>query len=62
MLLLKQNTTRKRQINNKTLPKPEKMFEIRDDKKYKVKTIINSTVYNKSANSNQIPGFYYLIL
>ena len=52
MSLLKQNTTKKEQVDNKALPKPEKKFKIGDDKEYKVETIINSTVYSQQANSN----------
>ena len=59
MSLLKQDITRKKQVNN-ALPKPKK-FEIRDNKKYEIKAIINNTVYGKEAN-NQMPGFYSFIL
>ncbi len=51
-------------MDNKALPEPEKEleFEARVDKEYEVKTIIDSVVYGQQANSNQIPGFYYLVL
>ncbi len=49
MLLLEQDITRKRWVNN-VLPKPEK-FEFRDDKEYEVKAIIDSVVYGKEANN-----------
>ena len=49
-------------MDNKALPEPEKEFEAGDDKEYEVKTIINSVVYGQKANSNQIPGLYYLVL
>ena len=44
VLLLKQDTTKKKQVNNKALPEPEKKLEAGDDKKYEMKTIINSMV------------------
>ncbi len=48
MSLLEQNTTRKGRVDNKALPKPEKNleFEARDNKKYEVEAIIDSTVYS----------------
>ena len=60
--LLEQDTIKKKQVDNKALPESEKEFEARDDKKYEVKTINDSTVYGQQANSNQMPGLYYLIL
>ncbi len=48
-------------MNNIALLEPEKEFEARDNKKYKVKAIINSAVYGKEAN-NQILGLYYFVL
>ena len=64
MLLLKQDTTKRRWIDNKALLKPEKYleFDVRGDKEYEVKAIIDSTVYGQQINNNQIPGFYYFIL
>ncbi len=47
---------------DKALPKPEKGFEAGDEKEYEVETIINNAVYGQQANSNQMPGFYYLVL
>ena len=44
------------------LPKPEKEFEAKDEKEYKVETIIGSAVYGQQANNNQMPGFYYFVL
>ncbi len=51
-------------MDNKALPEPEKEleFEVEGDKKYEVEAIIDSTVYGQQANSNQIPGLYYLVL
>ena len=60
--LLEQNTTKKGQVDNKALPEPEKKFEMGDDKKYEVEIIIDSMMYSQQANSNQMPGLYYLIL
>ena len=62
MSLLEWNTTRKERVDNKALPEPENKFKAGDDKKYEVETIINSIVYGQQANSNQMPGFYYLVL
>ncbi len=64
MSLLEQDITRKGQVD-KALPEPEKEleFEARDNKEYEVKTIIDSIVYGQQENgSDQIPGFYYLVL
>ncbi len=36
MSLLKQDTTRKEQVNQSNLPEPEREFEAGDNKKYKV--------------------------
>lgn len=36
-------------------------FEARNNKKYKVKSIINSLIYNKTVE-NQFQGLYYLVL
>ena len=46
MLLLKQDIIRKKQVNE-TLSEPEKKFEARNNKEYKVKAIINSAMYSK---------------
>ena len=35
----------------KTLSEPKKKFEVKDNKKYKVKTIIDNTVYGKTTNN-----------
>ena len=57
---MKQDITKKKRVN-KTILEPEKEFDTRDDKKYKVKAIINNMMYSKKAN-NQISIFYYLVL
>ena len=40
-------------MNEKTLPEPKKKldFEAKDNKKYEVKTIINSIIYSKQVNN-----------
>ena len=62
MSLLKQDITKKKQVNKKTLLESKKKFEVREDKKYKVKAIINSVMYGKKMANNQIPDLYYLVL
>ena len=37
-------------------------FEARGNKKYEVKAIIDSTVYDQQANSNKMLNFYYFAL
>ena len=51
-------------MENKALLEPEKdlEFEARGNKKYEVKAIIDNAMYSQQANSNQIPGLYYLVL
>ncbi len=64
MSLLEQDTIRNRQVDNKALPEPEKdlEFEAKGNKEYELEAIIDSVVYNQPANSNQMPGLYYLVL
>ncbi len=61
---MEQDTTKKGRVDNKTLPEPKKEleFEAGGDKKYEVIAIINNMVYGQQANSNQMPGLYYLVL
>lgn len=62
MLLLKQNTIIKEQINqNNAMSELKREFKTKNNKKYKVKAIMNSVVYGKKIN-NQIQGLYYLVL
>ncbi len=61
VLLLEQNITRKRQVDNQALSEPKSKFEAGDNKEYKVEALINRAVYGKKAN-NQMPGLYYLVL
>ena len=51
-------------MDNKALPEREKEleFEAVDNKKYEIKVIIDSMMFNQQANNNQMPGFYYLVL
>ena len=53
--LLEQNTTKKTQVDqiNQVLPKLEKNieFQVGDNKKYKIKAIINIVVYGQQANN-----------
>ena len=46
MSLLKQDTTRKKQVDNKALPELENESEAGNDKEYEVKAIIDSAVYD----------------
>ncbi len=52
MSLLEQDTMKKWQVDN-TLPELKKdlEFEAEDSKKYEVKAIINSIVYDQKANN-----------
>ena len=59
MSLVKQNTTKKGQINE-LFPEPEPGFDASNNKKYKVEAIKESTVYTKEAERH-LPGLYYLI-
>ncbi len=54
--------TRKGRVD-KALPEPEKNveFDARGNKKYEIEAIIDSAVYGQQANSNQMPGLYYLV-
>ncbi len=60
--LLEQHTTRKRRVD-KALPEPEKEmeFEVGGNKEYMVEAIIDSVMYGQQANSNPMPGLYYLV-
>ncbi len=64
MSLLEQDITKKGQVDNKALPEPENnlAFTVKGSKKYEVKAIIDSVVYDQQVNSNEIPGLYYFIL
>lgn len=59
--LLQWDNPKKRRVNKLNNDLPERKFEARDNKEYKVKAIINSAVYNQEING-QISGLYYLIL
>ena len=47
MSLLDQNTTNKGRVDNQALPKPEKEFDIKDDKEYEIETIIDNAIYDQ---------------
>lgn len=49
MSLLKQDVIKNKQINK--LPEPEREFETRNNKKYKVKIIIDNIIYSKEINN-----------
>ena len=36
-------------------------LEVKGNKEYKVKAIIDSTLYGQYVNNNQLPGLYYLV-
>ena len=59
MSMLEQDTTRKGRMNE-LFPKPEPEFDVDDNKKYKVETIKDSTVYVKEAEGH-LSGLYYLV-
>ena len=58
MLLLKQDTIRKKQVN-KNITKLD--ADNNDNKKYKVKAIYNSIVYIKKLKSSHLLDLYYLL-
>ena len=51
MSLLEQNTTKKERMN-KLFSEPEPEFNADNNKKYKVKVIINNAVYTKKAEGH----------
>ena len=57
VLLLEQDTTKKRRVNDMQLE-----FEAGDNKEYKVDGIWDSAVYAKESTIGQLPGLYYLVL
>ena len=57
MSLLKQNTTRKKQVDKKVT---EIDFEAGNSKEYEVEAIWDSTVYANKAKCH-LPGLYYLV-
>ena len=59
MSLLEQDITRKGRIN-KLFLEPEPEFDAGDNKKYKVKAIINNVVYAKKTERH-LPDLYYLV-
>lgn len=61
MSLLKQDITKKRRVNKKTLSKLENEFEAGNNKEYEFKVIINRVMYDKKVRNNKMLGLYYLI-
>lgn len=60
VLLLEQNTIRKKQVNKLSELKLESELNARKDKKYKFKSMKDYAVYTEVAES-QLPELYYLI-
>ena len=62
--LLEQDIIKKKQVDKALLESKKNLeFEAEGNKEYKIKAIINSTVYGQKTNNNdQILGPYYLIL
>ena len=58
VLLLEEDTTRKRQVDE-TMSQLE--FQDDGDEKYEVEAIYDSTVYAKESESGHLPGLYYLL-
>ena len=58
MSLLKQNITRKEQVDEKVT---EFKFEASNSKEYKVEAIWDSVVYVNKANGH-LPGLYHLVV
>ena len=59
---LNYNTTKKKQVNQKILPKTKREFKAGNNKKYEFKAIIDIAIYSKEATNNQIPSSYYFVL
>lgn len=59
--MIEQDTIKKKQVNQSLLLELKREFKVKNNKKYKIKAIVDSTVYNKKIN-NQMLDFYYLIL
>lgn len=51
VLLLEQDTIRKGQVVNNALLESEREFDTENNKKYKVKAIVDSAVYDQQANT-----------
>ena len=58
MFLLEQNITKRRQMDENAT---QIEFKTNNDKKYKIKSIQNITVYKKRLGAGYLPGLYYLI-
>ena len=58
MLLLEQDTTRKKRVDENVT---ELEFDAGNSKEYKVEAIWNSAVYTKESESSHLLGLYYLV-
>lgn len=58
MLLLKQDTIKKRRVNKLLKLEPE--LDEREDKKYKIGVFKDSAIYTEAAK-NPLLGLYYLV-
>ena len=52
---------KKRQVDNPALSEPEREFEVRNNKEYKVEAIIDSAIYNYEVETYLL-DLYYLVL
>lgn len=59
MLLLKQNTTKKKRVDKNIATKLE--FEASDNKKYEMKGIRDSAIYAIELKTDHLLGLYYLV-
>ena len=59
MLLLEQNTTKKKRMN-KLFLKSKPKFDAGNNKKYKIEAIKDSNIYVKETKKH-LPGIYYLV-
>lgn len=58
MLLLKYNTTKKKQVDENTT---QLEFEAGNKYKYNVERICNRIIHAKELKAGHLPGFYYLV-
>lgn len=59
MSLLKQDITKKRQVDEKVR---QINFEVGNNKEYKIEAIWNSMVYARESDLGYLPRIYYLVL
>ena len=60
MLLLEQNSTRKKQVN-RNATKSAKLDISKNSSKYEIEAIFHSAVYKKESKSSLLSGLYYLV-